>query len=191
MNAAREALAAHYSTSGNLIHSKDIFITSGCSDALNISIGVLANEGQNILIPIPGFSLYETLASSKGIECKFYRLLPDSKWEIDLDHLESLIDGKTAAILLNNPSNPCGSNYSMQHLLDVLKIAEKHRIPIISDEIYANMVFEGEQFFPLASLSKNVPILTCGGLAKRYLVPGWRVSILVLSYFLGRMDYCA
>ncbi len=100
---AREALATHYSTKNAPYTAKDIFITSGCSDALNISIGVLANEGQSILIPRPGFSLYETLASSKGMDCKFYNLLPDKKWEVDLNHLESLIDDRTAAILVNNP----------------------------------------------------------------------------------------
>lgn len=100
---AREALATHYSTTDAPITTKDIFITSGCSDALNISIGVLANEGQNILIPRPGFSLYETLASSKGIDCKFYNLLPENKWQADLNHIESLIDSNTSAILVNNP----------------------------------------------------------------------------------------
>lgn len=59
-------------------------------------------------------------------------------------------------------------------------VAEKHRLPIISDEIYADMVFEPSVFTPLATLSKNVPILTTGGLAKRYLVPGWRVGWVLI-----------
>lgn len=130
---SREALAKHYSTDEAPLTAKDIYITSGCSDALNISIGVLCNEGQNILLPMPGFSLYETLASSKGIECKFYKLLPEKNWIIDLENLESLIDDKTAAILINNPSNPCGSNYSSEHLLKVLSVASKYSLPIISE----------------------------------------------------------
>jgi tyrosine aminotransferase len=141
-----------------------------------MAIGVLADEGQNILVPMPGFSLYETLASSKGIECKFYKLLPQRKWEADLEHLESLIDQKTACIILNNPSNPCGSVYSEAHLKGFLRIAEKHNLPIIADEIYADMVFTGEKHIPLASIESNVPILSCGGLAKRFLVPGWRIG---------------
>ena len=65
---------------------------------------------------------------------------PERSWEVDLEDLERQIDDNTAAIMLNNPSNPCGSVYSRQHLLDILAVAEKHRIPIISDEIYDGMV---------------------------------------------------
>jgi tyrosine aminotransferase len=65
--------------------------------------------------------LYETLAASLGIECKFYSLVAEKSWEIDLGHLESLINDKTVAIVINNPSNPCGSVFSKQHLLDILK----------------------------------------------------------------------
>jgi tyrosine aminotransferase len=139
---ARKAIARSYG-----IDYEDVYIASGCSDALNLAITVLANENENIIIPKPGFSLYETLATSKGIKCKFYDLLPDRQWEMDLVQLEGLIDGDTRAIVLNNPSNPCGSNFSREHLLGIislrvafLEIAERHQIPIISDEIYADMV---------------------------------------------------
>jgi hypothetical protein len=54
----------------------------------------------------PGFSLYQTLAESKGIECRYYDLVPDQQWQINLDHLSSLVNDKTAAIVVNNPSNP-------------------------------------------------------------------------------------
>lgn len=184
---ARAALASFYTCPEAPLTSKDILLASGCSDALNLCIGVLANEGQNILLPQPGFSLYETLASSKGIECRFYNLLPDKMWEADIDHLDSLIDENTACILVNSPSNPCGSVYSKAHLLEILagtqtrsclthKVAEKHSLPIISDEIYAEMTFKGHEFHPIATLTKTVPVLTTGGLAKRWLVPGWRVG---------------
>ena len=65
---------------------------------------------------------------------------PERSWEIDLEDLERQIDDNTAALFLNNPSNPCGSVYSRQHLLDILAVAEKHRLPIISDEVYDGMV---------------------------------------------------
>ena len=173
---AREAIATYSSVSNHQINAQDVIIASGCSGALDLCIGVLCNENQNILIPKPGFSLYETLASSKGIECKYYNLIPAKSWEIDLVHLESQIDSKTACILINNPSNPCGSNYSKDHLMKFLEIAQKHNLPVIADEIYAEMVFSGQKFIPLASLTTEVPILSCSGLAKRFLVPGWRIG---------------
>lgn len=177
---ARDAIARKYTHPDAPLKSKDVIIASGCSGALDLAITVIANPGQNILIPRPGFSLYQTLSDSKGIKIRHYNLLPEHSWEIDLAHLESLIDENTAAILINNPSNPCGSNYSKQHLLDILQVAEKYYLPIISDEIYADMVFNGNIFQPIAPLSKNVPILTCGGIAKQFLVPGWRVGWILI-----------
>jgi tyrosine aminotransferase len=63
-----------------------------------------------------------------------------------LESLEQCIDTDTRAILINNPSNPCGSVYSKEHLLDILKVAEKYMLPVITDEIYADMVFKGKHF---------------------------------------------
>ena len=96
--------------------------------------------------------------------------------------MEQLIDKDTVAIVVANPSNPCGSVYSKQHLLDILALAEKHFLPIIADEIYNNLVFKGQHSYQIASLSKNVPILSCGGIGKKYLVPGWRVGWILIHY---------
>ena len=79
-----------------------------------------------------------------GIETKEYNLLPEQDWEVDLRHMESLIDEKTAAIIVNNPSNPCGSVFSIEHLKQILDIAERNKVPIIADEIYDNFVFPGQ-----------------------------------------------
>ena len=67
-------------------------------------------------------------------------LQPERGWEVDLNDLESKIDNNTSAFFLNNPSNPCGSVYSRQHLLDILAVAERYKLPIISDEVYDGMV---------------------------------------------------
>ena len=65
---------------------------------------------------------------------------PERGWEIDLAHLEAQIDGGTACLIVNNPSNPCGSVYNRAHLRTVLTVAHKHRLPVIADEIYADFV---------------------------------------------------
>jgi tyrosine aminotransferase len=97
-----------------------------------------------------------------------------------LEHLESLIDGNTAGILVNNPSNPCGSVYSKEHLQAILKLAEKHHVPIVADEIYGDIVFKGSEFHSMASLTSTVPILAVGGIAKAFVVPGWRVGWILI-----------
>jgi len=177
---SRSAVATYVSIPEATVEAKDVILCSGCSCALDLCISVLANPGQNILVPRPGFPLYRTLAEGLGIQTKFYDLKADQGWEVDLEHLESQIDENTAAIVVNNPSNPCGSVFSRRHLQDILQVAARHFVPIIADEIYDYFVFPGHDFHPLASLTDEVPILTCGGLTKRYLIPGWRMGWIVI-----------
>ncbi|KYN15883.1 PREDICTED: tyrosine aminotransferase [Trachymyrmex cornetzi] len=177
---AREAVAEYSSNEFVKVNSKDVILCSGCSCALDLCITVLAREGQNILIPRPGFSIYRTLAEGLGITVKTYNLCPELGWEIDLDDLKEQIDESTAAIIINNPSNPCGSVFRRDHILDILDIAAHYYVPIIADEIYEHMVFPGRTFHSLASLSTEVPILSCSGLTKRFLVPGWRMGWIII-----------
>ena len=167
---------------GDSLTLNDVILCSGCSCSLDLCISALANPGDNILVPRPGFPLYTTLANGLGIKTKEYDLKPDDDWQVDLDHLASIVDDKTVAILVNNPSNPCGSVFDEDHLRDILAVAEKYCLPIIADEIYEHFVFNGSDkvYTPLAKLSSNVPILSCGGLTKRYLVPGWRLGWITI-----------
>ncbi|XP_053305188.1 tyrosine aminotransferase [Spea bombifrons] len=177
---SRDVIAKYYTCPEAPLEAKDVILTSGCSQAIELALSVLANPGQNILVPRPGFSLYKTLALSLGVEVKLYNLLPERSWEIDLKHMESLVDDKTAGIIINNPSNPCGSVFNKKHLQKILSVASRQCVPILADEIYGDMVFEEGMFQSLAPLSTNVPILSCGGLAKRWLVPGWRMGWILI-----------
>ena len=173
---ARQAIAEFYQTKTSPLTADDVIIASGGSGALEIAIKALMSPGDNILLPQPGFALYQTIAEHYSSSCKFYNLTPESGWEADLTHMESLIDERTRCILVNNPSNPCGSVFSKSHLQGILAIAEKYCLPIIADEIYAHMCFSGNPFHPIASLTTTVPVLSIGGMAKEFLVPGWRVG---------------
>jgi len=187
----RIALAEKYSVKHCALDKTDIFLTSGCSDALNIAIAAMVSPGDSILLPRPGFSLYRTICMRYNLNQKFYNLDPKTGWECDLEQLESQIDETTKAILINNPSNPCGSVFTRKHCEDILRIAAKHKIPIIADEIYDGMCWEENT--PLREISKGelaVPILTCGGLSKQYLLPGWRVGWIALHDPLKVMGSC-
>lgn len=93
--------------------------------------------------------------------------------------MSKLIDQRTKAILVCNPSNPCGSNFSTQHLQAIAAIAGKYNILLIVDEIYAHCVYNG-QFNPMHLHSADVPIVSLGGLSKDYAVPGWKIGWIVL-----------
>ncbi|XP_074636674.1 tyrosine aminotransferase-like [Acropora palmata] len=176
----REAIAAGHSYPSSPLTDKDVVLACGCSGALELALDVLLNPGDNVLVPKPGFAIYETISISRGHEVRHYNLLPERSWEVDIKHLGSLVDERTRAIVVNNPSNPCGSVYTKKHLEAILEVAEKHMIPIIADEVYENVVFPEYKFYPLAQLSENVPILSCGGISKGYLVPGWRLGWVII-----------
>lgn len=182
----RKAIAQRYSFAGsdngpatNVTH-EDVIITSGCSGALCIAIEAIANAGENILLPTPGFPLYRTIAGRNEIECKYYSLLPNKDWEIDLESVEKLIDHKTRAIVVNNPGNPTGSAWSASHMRAILAMAKKHHLPIIADEVYSEMVFDGVFYASFAELSEDVPIIVVGGIAKQFVCPGQRLGWIII-----------
>lgn len=83
------------------ITAGDVVMTHGASGALEMAISVLAEEGRNILLPKPLFTAYETMAAVANCEIRYYNLLPELNWEVDIPHLESLIDENTAFVMLN------------------------------------------------------------------------------------------
>uniref|UniRef100_A0A182KC84 Tyrosine aminotransferase n=1 Tax=Anopheles christyi TaxID=43041 RepID=A0A182KC84_9DIPT len=176
---AREAVARYVQHQG-AVTPNDVILCSGCSSSLDLCISVLGGPGKNILIPKPGFSIYRTLAEGFGIECRTYDLLPERNWEADLVQLEQLIDEQTCALVVTNPGNPCGSVFPRAHLEAIVDIAERHFVPIIADEIYEHFVFPGHEFHAVSALSNRVPVLSCGGLTKRFLVPGWRMGWIIV-----------
>jgi tyrosine aminotransferase len=175
---ARQAVAEYLSLDGRLIQREDVFLTCGCSQAIDLALTALANPGgeHEILIPRPGFSLYRALLDSKGIAYKYYDLDSNQKWQVNISSLKSLVSERTAGILINNPSNPCGSNFSREHIESLIDFAGERNLPILADEIYAHMAFNGD-FHSLASVAKGrVPVIHLGGTAKRFIIPGWRVG---------------
>ncbi|XP_046843428.1 tyrosine aminotransferase-like isoform X4 [Xenia sp. Carnegie-2017] len=177
---ARNAVAKYSSTPEYIVDAEDFVLASGCSGAIEIAMNALVDRGDNILIPRPGFSLYKCICGSRGIEARSYKLFPENGWEVDLDDMASLIDERTKLIVVVNPSNPCGSVYKREHLEEILNIAEKYRVPVLCDEVYAHVTFGKEPFHSMGSLTKNVPVLVVGGIAKRFLVPGWRIGWIVI-----------
>lgn len=176
----REAVAKFMSTEEEQLTADDIVMASGGSGALELAISALVNEGDNILVPKPGFPLYRVIAESNGATVREYSLDPSQSWAIDIPSVEAQINENTKAILVNNPSNPCGALLTDDNLRELIAVAEKHRLPIVADEIYGRMTFTGHKFRPIASLSQNVPVIAMSGMAKMFLVPGWRVGWLCI-----------
>lgn len=162
----------------------DVIVANGASGALELGLTALLDEGSVLLVPRPGFPLYQVIAESHGARVVHYDLLPNQGWECDLDQIDRIISEEeevddandmntkvVRGIVVNNPSNPTGAVYSEEHLMQIVKLAEKWNVPIIADEIYGDLVFGSSVFHPIANvamkLGYTVPVITASGLGKQ------------------------
>nr|AUH15204.1 tyrosine aminotransferase [Gerbera jamesonii] len=159
----------------------DVYITAGCTQAIEVAISILARPNANILVPKPGFPIYELCAAFRNVEIRHVDLLPENGWEVDLDAVDALADHNTVAIVIINPGNPCGNVYSFQHLKKIAEMAKKHKIVVIADEVYGHLAFGSNPFVPMGVFGSMVPVLTLGSLSKRWIVPGWRLGWFVTT----------
>ncbi|WCJ30822.1 Tyrosine aminotransferase [Euphorbia peplus] len=159
----------------------DVFITLGCTQAIEVTIAVLSRPGANILLPRPGFPYYDALAVRFKLEIRYFDLLAEKGWEVDLEAVEALADENTVAMVIINPGNPCGNVYTHGHLKNVAETAKKAGILVIADEVYAHLVFGSNPFVPMGVFGSIVPVLTLGSISKRWIVPGWRLGWLVAT----------
>jgi alanine-synthesizing transaminase len=159
----------------------DIFVTTGASEAIDIALTSLVNEGENVLTPTPGYPLYTAIASKlRNIENPYY-LDESNDWQPDVEDIKSKINKKTKAIILINPNNPTGALYKTETLYDIIKLALEHNLVILADEIYDKLLYDGRKHVSIASLNKEVSCVTMGGLSKNYMVPGFRIGWGIVS----------
>ncbi|CAI9112418.1 OLC1v1012866C1 [Oldenlandia corymbosa var. corymbosa] len=178
---ARKAIADYLSSDLPYNSSPDyVYITSGCTQAIDMVISVLARPGSNFLLPRPGFHTYEICSSFRNIEARYYDLLPDNGWEVNLETVESVTDLNTVAMVVINPGNPCGSVYSHGHLEEIAEMAGRLRIPVIADEVFGHLAFGATPFVPMGVFGSKARIFTLGS-SKRWFVPGWRLGWLVMN----------
>ncbi len=160
---------------------QDIFVTNGASEAIDICLTSLVNEGENVLTPTPGYPLYTAIASKLQNHENPYYLDENNGWQPSIEDIKEKINDKTKAIIIINPNNPTGSNCSVETLKQIIQLAKENNLIIFSDEIYDKLLFEGEKHTSIASLDSEVPIITFGGLSKNYMVPGFRIGWGILS----------
>jgi tyrosine aminotransferase len=161
----------------------------GCSGALYNAVSALCEVGDTILVPSPGFPLCQPICQNLGVEFDNYCLMPDEGWKIDLADLRSKITPRTRAILVNNPSNPCGSCFTLQHMQEILAVADEFKVPIISDEVYYGLTYDPERpFISFGNATSTVPVICTGAISKIYCLPGWRLGWTIVYNNQGYFD---
>ncbi|MGE5402931.1 MAG: aminotransferase class I/II-fold pyridoxal phosphate-dependent enzyme [Ignavibacteriales bacterium] len=159
----------------------DIFVTTGASEAIDLALTSLVNDGENVLTPTPGYPLYTAISSKLAAIENPYYLDEENGWQPDIEDIKSKINSKTKAIILINPNNPTGSLYTTEILQQIVDIALEHNLVIFADEIYDKLLYDGKKHVSIASLNKDVPVITFGGLSKNYMVPGFRIGWGIIS----------
>ena len=182
MPESREAILAYHKSKGICdINTDDIYIGNGVSEVVSISLQALLNEGDEVLVPSPCYSLWSNSVYLCGAKPVFYICNEKSDWNPDLSDIKSKITDRTKAIVIINPNNPTGALYSKDILLKIADVARKNNLIIFSDEIYDRLVMDGLLHTSIASLAPDVPVVTMNGLSKSHCLCGFRSGWMVVS----------
>jgi len=174
---AREAVAAYAARAGVACTPSDVLITAGASEAADLLLGALVDEGDEVLVPAPGYPIYPALLNKFGAVARFYHLDDARSWQSAPDEIDSLVNSRTRAIVLINPSNPTGAVAPDELTARLIDTAARHHLLVISDEVYRELCF-GPPPSPAALLAeeRGVPLVTLESLSKTHLIPGWRIG---------------
>jgi alanine-synthesizing transaminase len=177
---AREAVAADYTQRGVTVSPDRVLITTGTSEAIDLALNALVNEGEEVLVPLPTYPLYTAVLAKIGAVPRYYRTDPARGWLRDLDSLRALVSERTRVLVVIDPNNPTGAVYPASVRRSLIEFADRHDLTILADEVYGELGFEGA-VPPLGTLAPDAPIISLSSLSKAYLAPGWRAGWLVVS----------
>jgi alanine-synthesizing transaminase len=179
---AREAVARYYEGRGVPgVTPDDVFLGNGVSELIVMSLQALLDPGDEVLVPSPDYPLWTGAVSLCSGRAVHYRCAEEAGWEPDLGNVTAQITERTRAIVIINPNNPTGAVYSRQTLEGLLDIARRHRLLVLTDEIYDQILYDGAVHHCAAALAPDLPVLTMGGMSKTYRLAGFRSGWLVVS----------
>jgi aspartate aminotransferase len=178
----REAIAAKFARVNDFAADPEqIVVTHGAINALLTGLMVLVEPGEGILVPDPGWPNYQMIATMLGAESVAYPLDPDTGYEPDLERLAQLAARPGIKVLLiNSPGNPTGAVWSRETVRRVVEIAREHDLYVLSDEVYEEIVFEGEHVSP-ATFDRDGRVVTVSAVSKTYAMTGWRIGYLAAT----------
>lgn len=157
------------------VKEDNIVITPGSKWAIFAAMYLMLKKGENVIIPTPHWTAYDLTAKTLGAEIRLLRTELESNWRIAPEKLEELIDEKTRLILLNNPSNPTSKVIDGKTLEELVKIAENKEIPVLADEVYADISFVETK--SVSEFGSNHVLVK--SFSKTFSMTGWRIGYAV------------
>lgn len=176
--AARAAIAEHATrTRGVKIDPEEVMITPGGKPIITYSILALINPGDEVIVPDPGFPIYESLVRFVGAKAVPIALREENGFNLDLKELESLLNSKTRMLILNFPSNPTGSILDEAALGKIAALLSRYPdVTVLSDEIYSRILYEGRHHSIIAVPGLKERTILLDGFSKAYAMTGWRLG---------------
>ncbi len=179
---AREAIVMQQQARGvQGITADDVFMGNGVSELIDLVLRALLNEGDEVLVPSPDYPLWTAAVNLNRGKAVHYPCRPENGFLPDPAEVRALITKRTRALVVINPNNPTGAVWPRHVLESLARIAEQHKLVVFSDEIYDQMLYDGAEFVPMATLVRDTLCATMSGLSKVYRACGYRVGWAAFS----------
>ncbi len=172
---AREAVSGYYLQKGISYSPEDLFLTASSSEAYSFLIKLLCNPKEEVLIPSPGYPLFEFLSLLEGVKFNTYRLDPEKNWGIDFEDLESKLSKKTKIVFVVSPNNPTGSIISKNEFEKLKELGTAKKFSIVLDEVFGDYLY-GSESTSLQIENSTAPIFTVNGISKILALPQMKLS---------------
>ncbi len=177
----REAIADEVErTRGIPVSPDEVVVTPGGKPIIFFTILALVNEGDEVIYPDPGFPIYQSMIEYVGAKAVPVQLKEELEFSLDPAELASKITDKTSLVIINSPQNPTGGMLSKDDLAAIAAATAERNIPILSDEIYSRVLYEGEHqsLIGLPGLKERTILLD--GFSKTFAMTGWRLGYGVM-----------
>lgn len=179
---AREAVVMQQQARGvQGVSAEEVFIGNGVSELIDLTLRAMLNEGDEVLVPSPDYPLWTAAVNLNRGKAVHYACRPENAFVPDVGEMEAQITRRTRAIVVINPNNPTGAVYPREVLEQIARVAEKHQLVLLCDEIYDQITYDGAVAVPMATLAHDTLCITMSGLSKVYRACGYRVGWAIFS----------
>jgi alanine-synthesizing transaminase len=180
LESARRAVSGYYADREEMVSVEDIFLTTSTSEAYSYVFRMICNPGDELLIPSPGYPLFDFLADIQDVSLARYPLFYDHGWQIDFHVLEQAITPRTRGVIVVHPNNPTGHFVKQTEIAKLNSMCSARELAIIADEVFLDFALEGGR--PASfSTNRGAPTFTLSGLSKISGLPQMKAAWLVVS----------
>jgi aspartate aminotransferase len=177
----REVIAQHVSETRRVnVAPDEVVVVPGGKPIIFFSILALAEDGDEIIYPNPGFPIYESMINYVGAKAVPIRLREELEFRLDVDEFAGLVNDRTKLIILNSPQNPTGGMLEKKDIEAVASAIGDRNIMVLSDEIYSRLIFEGEHHSIMSLDGMKERTILLDGFSKTYAMTGWRMGYGVM-----------